>query len=116
MSLSCTLIETPIEQKIAEDLKFFRPNNQKSDNINVLFDEKTVTVAFRGLGVWHSEPNDENEIEEDDDFQVWNDGEQKKYMDIFTTFAKQRSWYYDVGLSLETGEKNYSYFTVKIKA
>ena len=123
--------------KIKSDLESFRPQGHRGDieifrkypvNETEQFTEYTaVTSEFRHLGHWIDDEESAHEFEdpesdrfdegwrEDNDQRVWAPGEYKRFKAMFTDWAKGYPWFDKVTLDLETSEKDYCEFIVKIK-
>lgn len=108
---------TEILQQIKNDFSRFlgRP-----DSVDI--QGSTVVAEFRDLGNWvHDEENsydreeDDENWREDDDQMIWAPGEYKKYAAKFEEWAKDKPWRNQVNISLDTSEKSWCYFTVKLK-
>lgn len=76
-------------------------------------DSDDVCLSVRHLGNWiHDEGNED---EEDDDNEIWAEGQYEKYLKIFEIFVNNSKVAGLVDIDLMTGEKNYCYFSLTIK-
>lgn len=103
--------------QIFDDLKSFKPDNKRYNDIEQYID--SVTVSFRHLGNWEDDEEDSYDEEdeswrEDNDNQIWARGEYQKYKRLFNEWASKYSWYNKVTLGLDTSEKNWCEFTIEI--
>ena len=108
--------------RIESDLKSFRPDGQSSRDVSVDKDSNRVTAEFRNLGNWINDEEDRYDDDfdesdfEDNDQQIWDDGEYTKYLNKFKAWASPFSWYVNTRLDLQTSEKNYCEFIIEIAA
>jgi len=110
-----------IISKIKTDMESFKVDGQRPQG-DLSVGKDSVSVSFKHVGNWvhdeerHSEEETEDEDwREDDDQMIWAHGEYKKYMAQFDEWAKGKSWYSKVKLGIDTGEKNWTEFSVTIK-
>ena len=101
--------------KIASDFEYFRPDGERGNDIDINEKYLEVTKDFRYLGRWVDDYEDEQEDYEDNDQRVWASGEYERYFKKFKEWAKQYPWYKKATLDLDTSEKDWCYFSIKIK-
>lgn len=100
-------------QAIESDLNRFRPGGYSmKDDVNV--EDDRVSIGFRDLGRWMDDEQDGQDEYEDNDYRIWAPGEYDKYAKIFQTWASNKSWYNQVKLKVNTSEKDWSEFSVKV--
>lgn len=105
--------------QIESDLRSFRPGGGSGGNIRK--DNDSVSKDFRDLGNWINNEEDQYDDDfdesdwEDNDNRIWAPGEYKKYLKIFTEWAKRYSWYKYVDLGLQTSEKDWCEFYITLK-
>ena len=93
------------------------------DSSEIEIEEEYEEVRFetRHLGEWENDPQDMADTDwdesdwEDNDQRIWVSGEYKRYKNIFEEWAKDYDWYKKVELDLTTGEKDWAYFSVRLK-
>jgi len=95
---------------LKEDIEDFEPSDSHSmeGRIYVHEDYGYVDADFRHLGRWESS-------EEDDDWPEWSDKSYDKYVKEFDRWAKSKSWYKRIETSVDTNEKAWVSFQLKIK-
>lgn len=113
--------DNKIIDQIKSDMDGLRMDGQSHQG-DLNAGDKSVSVDFRDLGKWeHDEENawdreeDDPDFREDDDQMIWAHGEHKRYMNKFNEWAKNKSWYSKVKLSIEPSEKNWVSFVVTLK-
>lgn len=111
-------------KQIDDDFRSFRPGGEDKE---ISVDSDTVTAGFRYLGDWEDDEESafEHEDEDSDDYdpdwredndnQIWAEGEYKRFFNYFKDWAKNYSWKKYVDLDLDTSEKNWCYFTISLK-
>jgi len=102
-------------KQIASDLEYFRPDGKRGNDIDINENLLLVSKDFRYLGRWEDDEEDGQEEYEDNDHRIWAHGEYKKYFNMFKEWAKKHSWYNKVELRLDTSEKDWCYFEIRIK-
>lgn len=112
--------EPSLINQIKVDMMNLRMDGQRANREDDLsIGDTSVSVDFRDLGNWvHNEEDAwdrEEDFREDDDQMIWAPGEYKKYMAKFEEWAKNKSWYPKVKLSIQGSEKNWVSFIVSIK-
>lgn len=108
-----------ILQQIKDDMGTFRSRIGGERN-DLRMGTDGVTLDVRHLGHWVDDEedhydDDDDSWREDNDQQIWADGEYKKYFKLFTDWAKNYPWYKKVKLDLDTSEKNWCEFSIRIK-
>lgn len=109
--------------RIKDAMEEMRIDGQRRDGDVVSDGVDSVSVSFRNLGNWeHDEEahggddeDGDDSWREDDDAMIWAPGEYKKYMALFTKWAKDKPWFDKVKLDIDSSEKNWVEFRVSIK-
>lgn len=113
-----------LAEQIKTDLESFSPGYVDSgDKLPVkidVYDRKgnkhyTIEVGFRFLGEWIDDEEDDQEDYEDNDQRIWTSESWSHYSDMFKDWAKDYKWYSKVNVSVSPSEKDWAYFTVRIK-
>lgn len=110
-------------ETIQQDMARLRMDGNTSDEAEVSLDGKSVSASFRDVGRWIHDEERGRECEEDgdpdwredDDHMIWAPGEYQRYMEKFTQWAKGFPWFKDVVLDIDTSEKNWVAFSIKLK-
>ena len=105
-------------EEIESDMRYFsRRVNADQSELSVENDE--VVFETRHLGNW--ENDEEDRYDDDFDESDWEDNDQRiwvdydKYNKIFKDWGKDQKWYKKVNLDLDVSEKDWVYFTIRLK-
>lgn len=102
--------------QVQSDANSFRPDGSRPDDKPTLdVDNNTIEFAFRHLGGWADDMEDGQEDYEDNDQRVWAQGQYEKYKKKFEDWAKGYDWYKYAKLDIQTGEKDWAYFSITIQ-
>ena len=105
--------------EVEKNIRNFRPGGGGEEG-EIRRDDNQVSKDYRYLGNWIDDEQDRYDDDfdesdfEDNDQRIWAPGEGKKYFEIFKKWAQSYSWFDKVKLGLETSEKDWCEFTVKI--
>jgi len=95
-------------KRIHSDVLGFRPNGQRFDGDDS--EDNEIKIDFHYLGHWVPDEGDEDE--EDNDYEIWAPGEHNKYSTMFIDYCKRFSWFSKVKVGVHTEEKNWCSFYV----